>query len=120
MSACEKTCPKQEEITKSFVSNGDNISKYRAKLKETMWQNVGIYRDEKSLKQALNNIEQIEQKFNKFDYCANIEEYELRNMIITSKLIINSALQRKESRGAHYRTDYLQTDTIAKHSEFKK
>ncbi len=85
-----------------------------------MWQNVGIYRNEESLNKALCDIEQIEQEFNKPDYCANIGEYELRNMIIVAKLVIKSALQRKESRGAHYRTDFLQTDKIAKHSEFTK
>lgn len=38
-------------------------------------------------------------------------------MLITSKLVAKSALQRKESRGAHYRTDFLQTDKVARHSE---
>ncbi len=97
-----------------------SISHLKTKLKTTMWQNVGIFRDENSLNQALKDIEQIEKEFNKDDCCANIEEYELRNMLITSKLIIKSALQRKESRGAHYRTDFLQTDKTAKHSEIKK
>ena len=82
-----------------------------------MWQNVGIFRNEESLNKALNDIEQIEKEFNKPDYCANSDEYELRNMLITSKLVIKSALKRNESRGAHYRTDFLQTDKIPKHSE---
>jgi succinate dehydrogenase/fumarate reductase flavoprotein subunit len=84
-----------------------------------MWRNVGIFRDENSLNQAQNDIKQIEHEFNKFDYCDSIEEYELRNMLITSKLVVISALQRKESRGAHYRTDFLQTDKTAMHSEIK-
>ena len=89
----------------------------KARLKITMWQNVGIFRNEESLNKALNDIEQIEKEFNKPDYCANSDEYELRNMLITSKLVIKSALKRNESRGAHYRTDFLQTDKIPKHSE---
>ena len=96
------------------------IKDLKLKLKTTMWQNVGIFRNEKSLNLALNDIEQIEKEFNKPDFCATIEEYELRNMIITSKLVIKSALNRRESRGAHYRTDFLQTEKIAKHSEIKK
>ena len=104
------------------VKNSDEslIEDLKSKLKTTMWQNVGIYRNEESLNKALKDIKQIEQEFNKPDYCANIGEYELRNMIIVAKLVIKSALQRKESRGAHYRTDFLQTNTIAKHSEFIK
>ena len=115
-----KLCAPLEGEPKSLISKGGNITEYMAKLKNTMWQNVGIYRDEKSLNQALYDIEQIEKNFNRNDFCTNITEYELRNMIITSKLVINSALNRKESRGAHYRTDYAQTDPVAKHSELMK
>ena len=111
----------QPEHNVEFKNFGENlIEDLKSKLKTTMWQNVGIYRNEESLNKALHDIEQIEQEFNKPDYCANIGEYELRNMIIVAKLVIKSALQRKESRGAHYRTDFLQTDEIAKHSEFTK
>ena len=111
----------QSEHNVEFRNSGESlIEDLKSKLKATMWQNVGIYRNEESLNKALKDIKQIEQEFNKPDYCANIGEYELRNMIIVAKLVIKSALQRKESRGAHYRTDFLQTDTIAKHSEFIK
>ena len=91
-------------------------NKLKQQLRETMWKNVGIFRNEKTLQNALSDIEEIGIKFGKKDFCSNIEEYDLRNMIITSKLIIKSALQRKESRGAHYRTDYLQTNDIGVHS----
>lgn len=97
-----------------------DTNKLKFALKKTMWENVGIFRNEESLKKALCDIEQIEYEFDKDDYCANIDEYELRNMLITSKLVVKSALKRKESRGAHYRTDYLQTDKNAEHSEIKK
>jgi L-aspartate oxidase len=109
-----------EQDAKVKITDEDIIQNLKSRLKTTMWQNVGIFRDENSLNQALCNIEQIENEFNKGDYCVNIEEYELRNMLITSKLVVKSALQRKESRGAHYRTDFLQTDKTAKHSEIKK
>ena len=41
-------------------------------------------------------------------------------MIITAKLIIKSALSRRESRDAHYRTDFLQTNKYAIHSDISK
>ena len=37
-------------------------------------------------------------------------------MLTTAKLIVKSALNRKESRGAHYRTDYLNTSPKGEHS----
>ena len=115
---------KEGAVVGEFMSR-DNacegiVQNLKSALQKTMWQNVGIFRNEKSLNQALNDIEQIEREFNKSDYCDNIEEYELRNMLITSKLVVKSALKRKESRGAHYRTDFLQSDKIPKHSEIAK
>ena len=95
----------------------DVTNNLKLKLQNTMWENVGIYRNETSLQNALKDIENLEQEFNKPDICQSKEEYELRNMLIIAKIITKCALQRKESRGAHYRTDYLQTDTTAKHSE---
>lgn len=115
-----KLCAPLEGEPKSSISKGGNFQNLKTALQTTMWQNVGIYRNEKSLNQALKDIEQIEKEFNKSELCANIEEYELRNMLITSKLVAKSALQRKESRGAHYRTDYLQTDKVAQHNEIRK
>ena len=106
--------------TKDNKSDKINVLEFKTKLKNVMWQNVGIFRSEKSLCQALDDVEKNKKEFNKTGSCASIDEYELRNMLITSKLVIKSALHRKESRGAHYRTDYLQTDEIAKHSEISK
>ena len=99
-----------------IIQNNKNIINLKQQLQETMWENVGIFRSETTLKQALNDIEYIEKEFDKKDYCTSFEEYDLRNMLITSKLITKSALLRKESRGAHYRTDYLQTDENGIHS----
>jgi L-aspartate oxidase len=39
---------------------------------------------------------------------------ELRNLVQVAKLIINSALERKESRGLHYTLDYPNLDSEAK------
>ena len=97
---------KQDDITNNLKS----------KLQNTMWENVGIYRNETSLQNALHDIENLEKEFNKPDICTSKEEYELRNMLIVGKIITKCALQRKESRGAHYRTDYLQINSTAEHS----
>ena len=40
-------------------------------------------------------------------------------MLITAELVVQSALNRKESRGAHYRTDYLDKTDICEHSIVK-
>ncbi len=96
-------------------SNVD-VDSLKNKLREIIWEGVGIYRDEKSLSNALDSLNIIDKTFNRNCKCKNQNEYELRNMIITARLIINSALARKESRGAHYRLDYLSASEDCKHS----
>lgn len=97
-----------------------DIASLKSKLQNTMWDNVGIYRDEKSLKQALADIEQLSKEFHRDYKCQSKDEYEFRNMLITASLIVKSALNRKESRGAHYRTDYLETSEDCEHSLIMK
>ncbi len=92
------------------------INFIKQRLREIMWKNVGIYRNETSLKTALIQIEDLQKDFGYKNICNSKEEYELRNMLTVSKLIAKRALERKESRGAHYRLDFLQTDKDAKHS----
>lgn len=97
-----------------------DIPAMKKKLQNIMWNNVGIFRDEHSLLTAGSELKQLKAEFPRTFKCTSREEYEFRNMLITSELIINSALMRKESRGAHYRTDYPQTNENCVHSIIAK
>lgn len=105
---------------KNVPDSNIDIHELKNQLKNIMWTNVGIYRKEDTLTIAEEEIGKIEMKFDRPDKCTNADEYELRNMLLTAKLIIKSALRRKESRGAHYRLDYLQTNDICEHSILTK
>jgi len=90
------------------------VKELRHELKQLMWNNVGILRSAEGLKKALKRIEEIE-KTTKFTPRHDME-IELKNMALVSKLITKAALERTESRGAHYRTDYpKQSDKWKKH-----
>lgn len=86
------------------------------RLKDTMWNNVGILRDEYSLKRAEEELKEIKADFPIEGKCNTKHEYELKNMLAVAQLVINSAQKRKESRGAHSRTDYAKTSEDAKHT----
>ena len=97
-----------------------DIVELKSQLRDIMWNNVGIIRTELKLKQAEKQIKLLKDEFKRTRKCLNKEEYEYRNMLTVSLLVIESALSRRESRGAHCRADYPQTDNISKHSNIIK
>lgn len=93
-----------------------DVTDMKTQLQNIMWQGAGILRNEDTLTEALNKLEQLKLSFHRTSKCISKEEYEFRNMLIVAEMVITSALRRKESRGAHYRLDYLQTDDESIHN----
>jgi len=90
------------------VKNIDR-KKIKEDIQSIMTDYVGIIRNEKELliaKAQINNY--LEVLTDMKNEC--IEDVEIQNIALLSKLVIESALERKESRGAHFRSDYKKTD----------
>ena len=74
-------------------------------IQNTMWDKVGIVRRQNLLEEGIRFFDQYSDlnPTNRFSF-------EVQNMLDISRLVGIGALTRKESRGAHYRSDYPYTD----------
>ncbi|MBQ8035838.1 MAG: L-aspartate oxidase, partial [Proteobacteria bacterium] len=79
-------------------------------LRKTMWDDVGLVRCEASMTHALSVLDELSAKKPK--------SLMLRNMIDAARIITTAALDRKESRGGHYRSDYPEHDAQTSHHPF--
>ena len=108
------------DLIKKYDEQGEyfdiDVEECKNKVRDIMWNYVGICRDEEGLKYALSQLKQMKKELACQTKYETQSEYELRNMIIDAILITDGALERKESRGGHFRNDYNYTESRAYHS----
>lgn len=75
-------------------------------LRDAMTRYVGLERDQAGLEKALAIIAAVERAAN--------GEPSLLNMVVAARLVATAALERRESRGGHFRSDHPQTDEVPK------
>ena len=78
----------------------------RENLQDLMWRNVGIERNGTRLLLSARILNLWQRTMPTPE---SPEDYELRNMLVVARLMTEAALQRRESRGAHHRTDFAET-----------
>ncbi len=113
----------EREIDKNWIeprtkTTNDTLATIRKELYHQMEAGAGIYRDEKSLQTARETVLELQERVRHVplqdtSYTFNTEltaAIELRNLLELSSAIIESALQRTESRGSHQRTDHPKRD----------
>ncbi len=90
----------------------------RRMLKKAMWENAGIIRTQEGLNNALRVIDDIQLITSGRRVFSTKDGYELRNSIIASKLIVEAAIERTVSIGAHFREDTQNIEeTVNNHGE---
>ena len=107
------------EMEKLRTSNGDErVPKLRDELQQGMTDNAGVFRTESSLLIQKENLKNLKKRFENIRiddkskvYNTDLQEaIELGHMLDFSAFIVEGAILRKESRGAHYREEYQTRD----------
>ena len=94
------------------------ISHDKREIKEIMNDYVGIVRNTVRLQRAFRRIKMLKEEIKEYykRTKVTVEILELRNLVLTAYMIIESAIKRKESRGLHFMLDYPDKND----KEFKK
>ena len=117
----------EERIDSLFSSDGkEKLPDLRSELSDVMSYGAGIFREEKKMKEALEKVREIKERakhLKVYDgertFNTNLQQtLEFLNLVDIAETIVLPAIERKESRGAHYRTDYPKRDdeNFLKHS----
>ena len=112
-----KIIKKAHDKINSFIKNGDEVARpLQRELRNIMWENCGVVRNEKKLKDGLKKIDLLKQSLKGLDVRPDSEGYQdlmlafdLEGSIMSAEATILGAIARKESRGAHQRSDYKDT-----------
>ena len=97
-----------------FIKKGDELVRpLQHELRLIMWKYCGVIKNEILLLEGLSKIESIEKKLHNIDIridkynCQDLSLiFDLQSSLISAKSTILSSLERKESRGAHQRSDF--------------
>ncbi|MFM7354322.1 MAG: succinate dehydrogenase/fumarate reductase flavoprotein subunit [Microcystis aeruginosa] len=109
----------KEEITALLTKKGTiRIGQLRQQFQDCMTQHCGVFRSEATMREGIKQIGELKRQYEQIYLddrgdCWNtelIEAWELQSLLVVGEIILTSALNRQESRGAHSREDFPQRD----------
>jgi succinate dehydrogenase / fumarate reductase flavoprotein subunit len=111
-----------KEATKAIeyllAKDGKSFYSARKELGDIFFEDVGIIREQKGLNRALERVKTMQLEFadmgikdrSKVANSELVEFLEFANMLTLAPVVISMALARQESRGAHIRADFPNSD----------
>ncbi len=122
--AKESELKSNEEMVREEASRIEGLIKkgsikpkeFKNRIKNLMWEKVAIVREEKTLNEALGQLQEMQKELADLDVSDKkqyntdlVTALEVINMIEICILTVKSAIIRRESRGAHFRSDFPET-----------
>ncbi len=94
------------------------IDQLRQQFQDCMTEHCGVFRTEETMQKGIEKIQQLKEQFaqiylddkNSLWNTELVEALELESILVVGETILTSAFNRRESRGAHSREDYLTRD----------
>jgi succinate dehydrogenase flavoprotein subunit len=113
-----QTIREADDELNEITREGDQLARpLQRELRNNMWENCGVVRDENRLKQGLQRLADIRAAAADVDVRPSSEGYrdlalalDLRGAVAAAQATLLGALERRESRGAHQRHDYPNPD----------
>ncbi|MFA4985508.1 MAG: FAD-binding protein, partial [Candidatus Brocadiia bacterium] len=102
-------CESGEKVDSAFPDVEMDIADARNSLKSLMWRHCGIVREEAGLEEALSKIKQWA-RYMVYRRFTTLNGWELQNLLMVARLVVDAALTRTESRGVHFRREYQKPD----------
>ncbi|MFQ4141180.1 succinate dehydrogenase/fumarate reductase flavoprotein subunit [Chlorogloeopsis sp. ULAP02] len=96
------------------------INQVRQAFQNTMTEYCGVFRTEELMREGLQKLQELQQQYTEIYLddkgdCWNteiVEALELQSLMVVGQIILSSAFNRQESRGAHFREDYRERDDV--------
>lgn len=106
------------EIDELLSRTGEqNVRTLQRQLRATMAENCAVVRDEEGLKQALADIAKVEEGMADLGIHPDLagfqdlaHAFDLKSSLLAAKATVQCAIERRETRGAHNRSDYPELD----------
>jgi succinate dehydrogenase / fumarate reductase flavoprotein subunit len=109
----------RQQLDRLYNGDGsENPANLRREMQEVMFEQVGVFRTEKGMRQALDTVRELKSRSKgvrvgdqgKVFNTDVLEAWELGSLLDVAEVTAASALERNESRGAHAREDYPERD----------
>ena len=113
-----------DRFSRYLEARGNNkIGQIRMAMKELMTQNVGVFRTEEGLSKTIDALRELKERADQSTLTCKslrmnqelLQRWELDNLLTVSMAISQAALNRRESRGAHFRDDFPERDDAFNH-----